>query len=124
MKIRALGTATPQLANLASSPAPAERASAPVPARVCAAVIERDAQGVPTRLSLPGPLAERQVSLYVRGPNGPLWAAAVIDDGRICHDFRSGSSPDKHELARIRPGTKIVASCDMAGRVIALGALP
>ncbi|HSM36106.1 MAG TPA: hypothetical protein VK837_06885 [Longimicrobiales bacterium] len=47
----------------------------------------------------------------------------VNDDGRITHDFKRANGPDKRELAKIRPGTKIVASCDRTGRVIALQAL-
>jgi hypothetical protein len=85
-----------------------------------AAVAERDPQGIPTRLALPGKLAGKQVGLYI----GRDWVAGVGPGGHVTHDFRHGSSPRRDELAKLRPGTKIIAVTDRQGRVLALGALP
>jgi hypothetical protein len=124
MKMRPLGTpARPVvLGDLpATAPAPAP---APVDPVGYAVVSERDKDGVPTRIGLPGPLAARQVPLFVHGPRGRFWAGAVIDDGRITFDFKNGAGPEKSDLARIRPGTRIIAATGPDGRVIALTAAP
>ncbi len=120
MKLRPLGTGPAHPATAQQIPLPpAARAIDPVG---YARVAERDKDGVPTCLGLPGPLAARPAPLYVEGPRGRFWAGAVIEDGRITFDFRNGADPEKRDLARIRPGTKIIAARDPHGRVISLTA--
>jgi hypothetical protein len=119
MKARALGAPSRPVVGHLSPAAPTPVAVDPVGYAI---VAERDPKGVPTRIGLPGPLAARQVSLFVDGPRGRFWAGAVIDDGRITHDFQNGATPVAADLARIKPGTKIIAARDPGGRVIALTA--
>jgi hypothetical protein len=78
-----------------------------------AAVLERDPDGLPSRLHLPGPTAAPEVSLFV----GRTWAARVYADGRI---GLGGDAGDV--LGAVVPGSKIIAALDSAGRVLALNA--
>jgi hypothetical protein len=111
MKMVALGAPAPR------PYAPPEPEPRPAPASpiLYAAVEARDAQGRPTRVSLPGPVAGGRCGLY--GPGG-RWAAHVHSDGTVRSD---GTRDDI--LAAIRPGVRIVAACDPSGRILALGAV-
>jgi hypothetical protein len=90
------------------------------PATEYAVVAARDPDGLPSRLILPGPIAGQEVALYVDVPGSRRvqWAARVLADGTVGLGNDAGDA-----LASVRPGTKIVAACDSAGRVLALTAV-
>jgi hypothetical protein len=116
VKLRALGTAPPMdVAPQTPPPAPVR------PETVAHAVVDRrDAKGLPTSIAVPRPLAAGKVGLYGFNSAGSrLWAGDVSASGEIKSD---GTRNDI--LARITPGTKIVASVGPDGRIIALTALP
>lgn len=119
MKLRPLGSGPATPWSPAGAPAPRPRDTIGH-----AVVSARDQSGVPTALGLPGPLAGKQVGLFVEGPRGRAWAAAVNASGAIGWDFRDGAAPRPKELARITPGTKIVAAIDRGGNVLSLMAVP
>jgi len=117
VKLKALGTGSAH-----TWPAPRPEPEAPRTRETVARVVvaERDGKGIPTRLALPRPLADRQVGLYVHSPRGRLWAGAVNADGSISKDLRDGATPDAYELAKVKPGSKIIGAVDKNGRLLVL----
>jgi len=117
VKRKALGTGSAH-----TWPAPPPEPEAPPSRETVTRVVvaERDGKGIPTRLGLPAPLADRQVGLYVHSPRGRLWAGAVNADGSITKDLRDGATPDAHELAKVKPGSKIIGALDKNGRLLVL----
>ena len=77
-----------------------------------ARVAARDANGRPTHIALPGPLAADRVALFV----GDLWAAEVLPSGELVHD------PDRLDLLdALEPGVRIIAATvPSTGRVLCL----
>jgi hypothetical protein len=73
-----------------------------------AAVTDRDADGLPTRIEIPGPLAGGKVGLWV----DRIWAADVLRDGTLVTDGTRGDL-----LAKLKPGVRLVASTTAAGVV-------
>jgi len=49
-----------------------------------------------------------------------LWAGAVNADGSISKDLRDGATPDAYELAKVKPGSKIIGAVDKNGRLLVL----
>jgi hypothetical protein len=120
VKLRALGTvpATP----FATPQTPPAAPTRPETVAI-ATVAGRDADGTPTSIALPRPLAGRQVDLYVSDYRGRFWAAAVREDGTVGGDLKNGATPDRHLLGKLGPGSKIVASVGPDGRILALSAV-
>jgi hypothetical protein len=108
---------------IAFGTAPARPATVPqqpqtktVPETLRAGVSARDASGAPARIELPRPGAAARTPLYASRPGGGLiWVAEVMPAGNLQSDGLRAA-----ELARITPGTRIDAVCDVSGRVIAL----
>jgi hypothetical protein len=110
VKMKAFGI-PPERPTPVPQPPPVDKGQATVG---YAAVLERDPDGLPSRLHLPGPTAAPEISLFV----GRTWAARVYADGRIGLGGDAGDA-----LAAVGPGVRIVAATDAAGRVLALSAV-
>jgi hypothetical protein len=100
-------------------PAPAQEPARPPPARY-ARVVERDPEGRATKIHLPGPAASGNKTPLFGPTRGGynVWVADVEPDGTLKSD---GSRSDL--LKMLTPGTRLVASVDATGRVIAVAAI-
>jgi hypothetical protein len=119
VKMRPFGAAPATPAMAPQTPPPPTR---PDPVAI-ATVAGRDADGTPSSIALPRPLAGRQVGLYVSDHRGRFWAAAVSEDGTVGRDLQDGTTPDRHLLGKLAPGARIVAAVGPDGRIIALNAV-
>lgn len=119
MKMRPLG-ASPAPAWTPLDAPPRQPAPQPRPTTTAHAIVaDRDADGLPSKLVLPGPPVADRIHMFVDVPGTPRaqWAAHVLRDGSV----RLGNDVGE-VLAAVRPGTPIIAACDSAGRILALTA--
>jgi hypothetical protein len=110
VKMKAFGI-PPERPTPVPQPPPVDKGQATVG---YAAVLERDPDGLPSRLHLPGPTAAPEIGLFVDGK----WAGGVDASGRV----RLGNDVGD-VLGAVVPGSKLIAALDSAGRILALSAV-
>jgi hypothetical protein len=109
MKMIPLGTAAARPAP--ATTVPTEQQAQEAPPILYAAVLDRDRDGIVTRLHLPGPTAKGSVPLL-----SPTEDGSWIQSGWVANDGSVRVTPDL--VPDIPAGTKLLAPTDPRGRVL------